>query len=529
MNHITVQKRQVSCDVSMASLTAATAASSASTAIAPLPLDAAPFLVAEVGGSEQTQYNLYELTNAFVAGAITARSLIYRPDLTGQQWLPLASSHPTITAALDIPFVAIPQSAAATATTAGALASPSSTPAVWYYVDSQQQRVGPLTADSLHALHKVGSITDATLVWHDGLMEWLPWKQAALETETGADDGKQQQHDAEREESDDSGENKQEQPNSGHAAGPNSSDSLTTASEPQHNHRRKKRKKAPSAPTSIYATGLPPDTTVDEALQFFRKAGVIREDVKTNEKRIKLYRDEATGVGKGDATVNYMFSESVALALTLLDGAEIRPGWEVRVSEAKFEAAATGRGQQSGSQGTDRSEKRNKVETILAKRQKEVARSWQGDDSTFHSPLLPTTSAATTGSTSTSSSAGLRIVVLSHLFTPSEALAAADEQDSTDSFFEELISDIGCELEARCGEVDKMTVYEHNEDGVVVVKFKQVEAAERCVREMRGRRFGGREIGVEWWDGRDYSVRETAEEEKARLERFAAALEGDET
>ena len=49
------------------------------TSTAPLPLDAAPFLVAEVGGSKQTQYDLHELTNAFVAGQITALyALVYR-------------------------------------------------------------------------------------------------------------------------------------------------------------------------------------------------------------------------------------------------------------------------------------------------------------------------------------------------------------------------------------------------------------------------------------------------------------------
>ena len=245
---------------------------------------------------------------------------------------------------------------------------------------------------------------------------------------------------------------------------------------------------------------------------------------------MKLYREEGgSGVGKGDATVNYMFRESVELALTLLDGAEIRPGYPVSVTEAKFDHAATARtaaaaagGQQGGVGRVDM--KRSKVDTILAKRQKEVALSWQGDDSSFYSSLPATTSS------SSSTALGLRIVVLSRLFTPAEAAeASVDTDGDTDAFFEELTSDIGEELEARCGVIDKMTVYERSEEGVVVVKFKSVEGAERCVREMRGRKFGGREIGVEWWDGRDYSVRETVEEENERLARFAAALESEET
>ena len=480
----------------------------ASTTAAPLSLDAAPFLVAEVGGSTQTQYDLYELINAFVAGQITARSLIYRPDLTGQQWLPLASSHPSIKSALAIPDSQAEPAAAATAAPTITAAAPSSSGSgLWYYIDSQRQRVGPVTASALHALHAArnGTVTDATLVWHDGWTEWLPWKQAVTKMDK-AGESKQPHNDGKE----DSG---QQADTSSHQALADSSTSSNSSAQ----HKRKKRKKPASANTAVYVTGLPSDLTVEEAEAFFKKAGVIRQDIKTQEKRIKLYKDEESGQGKGDGTVNYMFRESVPLALTLLDGAEIRPGWTVAVTEANFE-------QPTSQHGGGRAEKRNKVETILAKRQKEVAQSWQGDDSTFHSPL-PTALAAGTST----SSLGLRIVVLSHLFTPAEAEEAADEQGSTDEFFEELTSDIGSELEAQCGPIDKMTVYEHNEEGVVVVKFKAVEAAERCVREMRGRRFAGREIGVEWWDGRDYSVRETAEEEKARLERFAAALESGDT
>ena len=491
----------------------AAAAVPTSTTAAALPLDAAPFLVAEVGGSQQTQYDLHALANAYSTGEITARSLIYRPDLTDRRWLPIASSHPAITAALAIPHTDAPPTAgtATSAAVAGPTGAPlSSASAAWYYVDSQRQRAGPVPAESLHALHRTGSVTDTTLVWHGGLTEWLPWKQASSNL---ALDTHSKQHDDEKEGND--SEADEEHANE-LTATVGAADSNTATG--QVNHKRKKRKKPTKANTAVYATGLPTDLTVDEAAAFFKKAGVIRADVKTQEQRIKLYRDDETGRGKGDATVNYMFSDSVPLALTLLDGAEIRPGYTVTVTEAKFDSAGGRRG------GTGRTDKRNKVETILAKRQKEVALSWQGDDSSFHSPLP---AAAPTATSNTAN--GLRIVVLSHLFTPAEALAAADEQDSTDEFFEELTSDIGSELEAKCGSVDKMTVYEHSDDGVVVVKFKTVEAAEQCVRVMRGRRFGGREIGVEWWDGRDYSVRETAEAEKERLERFAAALEGDET
>ena len=302
---------------------AAVAAPPASTVASPLPLDAAPFLVAEVGGSQQTQYDLYELTNAFVAGQITARSLIYRPDLTGQQWLPIASSHPTIAAALAIPFIP-PSAAVAAATATGTATASSSASAIWFYIDAQRQRAGPTTAESLHSLHRTGSVTDETLVWLDGWTEWLPFKQAMATAQPAA--GRKQQHDDEKERADSDEEGEPE--GGSHIDSDNAAAADSNAASAAHSkHRRKKRKKPTSANTAVYATGLPADLTLDEAAAFFKKAGVIREDIKTHDKRIKLYRDEQTGQGKGDATVNYMFSDSVPLALTLLDGAEIRPGW----------------------------------------------------------------------------------------------------------------------------------------------------------------------------------------------------------
>ena len=80
------------------------------------------------------------------------------------------------------------------------------------------------------------------------------------------------------------------------------------------------------------STGLPFDATVAEVVDFFRRCGIIREDAETLLPRVKMYRD-AEGCLKGDGLVTYAMPESVKLAITMLDGRDIREGWPIKVEE----------------------------------------------------------------------------------------------------------------------------------------------------------------------------------------------------
>ena len=42
----------------------------------------------------------------------------------------------------------------------------------WYYVDPQQQRQGPVTADALTQQFHTGVLTWASLVWREGMGQW---------------------------------------------------------------------------------------------------------------------------------------------------------------------------------------------------------------------------------------------------------------------------------------------------------------------------------------------------------------------
>ena len=50
----------------------------------------------------------------------------------------------------------------------------------WYYINSQDQQVGPKRARDLRELHKKGVVRDSTYVWNENMQEWLPLAQAPI-------------------------------------------------------------------------------------------------------------------------------------------------------------------------------------------------------------------------------------------------------------------------------------------------------------------------------------------------------------
>ena len=100
----------------------------------------------------------------------------------------------------------------------------------------------------------------------------------------------------------------------------------------------------------------------------------------------------------------------------------------------------------------------------------------------------------------TNKSKALKIVVLQGLFHPSDF-------NATDLKFEkDLEEDIASEC-SKCGEIEKITLFTNNINGIIIVKYKTSYAALECITLMNNRYFGGNKIRAFFWDGvTDYTV-----------------------
>ncbi|OQR83166.1 hypothetical protein ACHHYP_15015 [Achlya hypogyna] len=249
---------------------------------------------------------------------------------------------------------------------------------------------------------------------------------------------------------------------------------------------KKKKWTASKQKTWIYVNGLPLDATVQEVHDHFAKCGVIQKDLETDEPKIKLYRNKETGALNGDAAVCFMKEPSVELAIQLLDKVDLRPKWPLDVKVAEFA--------QKGDAFVPRKKIKLDSKAKVKKYQMEQALSWGAADE----------------------DEGLRIVVLKHMFQPEEF----DDPEAG----QELKDDIKAECET-IGDVSRILFFERHPLGVVQVRYQQAEAAEKCISIMHGRFFGGRKIDCAYWDGTNYTVKETKDEEVKRTEEFGAWLE----
>ncbi|KAF8973297.1 hypothetical protein BDZ97DRAFT_2070371 [Flammula alnicola] len=266
--------------------------------------------------------------------------------------------------------------------------------------------------------------------------------------------------------------------------------------------------------TAVYVTGLPPDTEQEEIVERFSKCGVIEED-EGGEPKVKMYaRDD--GSFSGEALVVYFKEDSVTLALTLLEDAELRlgqPSTVMKVSKADFAHKTHAPGQESKPRKTM---DKKKITKRIGKMQKKLEE-W-GDDDGFGPMPDPADELNAANNSS-------RVVVLKHMFNLQDL-----EKDAS------LLLDLKDDVREECsslGEVTNVVLYDQEKDGVMTVKFRDPIGAQACILKMNGRFFDGRRVSAEFFTGKQRFKRsgtgedvggEGDEAERRRLDDFAKWL-----
>ena len=105
------------------------------------------------------------------------------------------------------------------------------------------------------------------------------------------------------------------------------------------------------AENQIYVSGLPRNLSEDDIGNFFGSIGVIKTDKRTGKLKIWIYKDNATGDQKGEATVTYDDHAAAQSAITWFDGKDFN-GCRIKVQMAMIKAAPMNRG--GGRGGFDR-------------------------------------------------------------------------------------------------------------------------------------------------------------------------------
>ncbi|CDK27299.1 unnamed protein product [Kuraishia capsulata CBS 1993] len=234
--------------------------------------------------------------------------------------------------------------------------------------------------------------------------------------------------------------------------------------------KQKEQSKRERKNTAVYVTGLPLNIGAEELRGAFSKYGVIAEDLKTGEKKVKIYKD-ANGKVKGDALIVYAREESVAMAIEFLDGTSIgADSGKIHVSAADFshKAADEPKLDTKPLGFKEKAQLKRKIEKL-----KNKVEGWEDDDEIAERKRAKAAKFD-------------KVVVLKHCFTQEEL-----KEDATAIL--DIKEDIreGCE---QIGEVTNVVLYDLEPEGIVSVRFASSVAADICIKKMNGRFFSGQKL-----------------------------------
>lgn len=260
--------------------------------------------------------------------------------------------------------------------------------------------------------------------------------------------------------------------------------------------------------TGIYVSHLPHDITKEELKETFSKYGLISEDYKTGESRIKIYDND----GQTDALIIYHGKESVSLAIEMLDDSYIRPSADssqvkIKVQPAEFKK------DESSSNGDKKKALTNEEKKMLT-RKKEIMEkklsSW--DDEGEASQVEDKTN-------NIKKRIWDKIVVIESMF-------RVEELKSDPLLEMDLKEDIQDECnKLKIGDdITKITVYDVS--GVVTVKFNKADLSLKCIDSFGGRFYDGLTLKAYHYLGEKFQkTNQETNNESERLDSFGNWLE----
>lgn len=218
--------------------------------------------------------------------------------------------------------------------------------------------------------------------------------------------------------------------------------------------------------TNIYVTNLPTNMTEQEFVNLMSKCGMIMIDPETGQFNIKLYYNE-DGSLKGDGCCSYMKVESVANALSILDG-YLYKDKTIHVERAKFQMKTSfDPSKNPRKKGKERENLKKNTDQLCDWREEENQRMRKKHEN---------------------------VVIIYNMFDTIEF-------ENDPSLIEEYERDVREEC-SKYGEVQRVVVYDKNPEGIVSVSFKEIEQADRCISMMNYRWFDNKQLRAESWDGR---------------------------
>ncbi|KAJ4341815.1 hypothetical protein N0V87_001478 [Didymella glomerata] len=245
---------------------------------------------------------------------------------------------------------------------------------------------------------------------------------------------------------------------------------------------------------AIYVSNLPRDTNETEIEEEFKKYGIIDQGADGN-KRIKMYKDDE-GNFNGDALIVYFKKDSVDLSIRMMDEyyfrIEDQSQGVIKVKEADFSYKKNKDGDEIKNQLSRKDKKAS--ERNRAELNRKLAE-WSDNEEEVAETFAP------------KKNKWAKVCILRYAFT----LAELDEDDAA---ILEIKEDIREEAETF-GEVTNVTLFDKEEDGIIAVRFKEFESAEKFKDAIHGRHFGGRKLEV------------TLAEDKPRFKKSARGEEPD--